>query len=71
MDDADSLGSFTGVSRPGSDYCQRYLFGVEQGGDVAELDAGEFECGFYLRAVVHEVPQAIAQLGQVVDGLAE
>ena len=36
MDDADSLGSFTGVSRPGSDYCQWHLFGVEQGGDVAD-----------------------------------
>ena len=24
------------------------LFGIEQGGDVAEADAGEFECGDYL-----------------------
>jgi len=39
------------------------LVGVEEGGDVAEADAGEFECGGDLCTVVHEVPQAVAQFG--------
>ena len=33
-----------------------YLFGVEQGGDVGEVDAGEAEGGRQLRPIVNEVP---------------
>ena len=35
---------------------QGHFVGVEQGGDVGEVDAGEAEGGFKLRPVVNEVP---------------